>query len=171
VVAVIPQNITKSHLLRALEEMNKQGLQPPLPSIRYFVKYKDELYPLKRVVSLANKYANGTKLPLQNFTTTEAVSFVIKLGFELEVKNMSSKEEPMEGFDENLVVDICKDFLKARGYTIISIATKKQKGPDIEAEKNGVRVIVEAKGYPARIYVKGSKKGIKKASPRLQARL
>jgi Holliday junction resolvase len=47
---------------------------------------------------------------------------------------------------------------------------KRQKGPDIIAEKNQEQLVIEVKGYPSKYYVRGKKKGkLKPTPPELQA--
>ena len=42
---------------------------------------------------------------------------------------------------------------------------KTKKGHDIEAEKDGIMLVVEVKGYPSDKYVSGDRKGRKKPTP------
>lgn len=47
---------------------------------------------------------------------------------------------------ENDVVEAVRGTLEAEGWQIIRLATTRQHGPDIEALRNGSRLVVEAKG-------------------------
>lgn len=77
-----------------------------------------------------------------------------------------------EWFEETNVARKIRGYLQETGYRIIKFnEDKRQKGPDIVAEKDGVKVIVEVKGYPSDKYVRGEKKGQKKpTNPNLQAK-
>jgi len=76
-------------------------------------------------------------------------------------------------YDEKEIVEVVKDHLMKKGFTIRSEWVKT--GPDIEAEivEGGKRraLIVEAKGYPTEYYAHGKKAGQPKPTkPNIQAR-
>lgn len=64
---MIPSNITKEHLVKAIQEIDKNGVELGAHSSTYDVVYNNKRYPPKLVVSLANKYANGQILPRDSF--------------------------------------------------------------------------------------------------------
>ena len=63
----IPQNITKEHIIKAIEEIDSNGIQKGEHSTTYDVIYNGKKYPPKLVVSIANKYVNGIRLPRNEF--------------------------------------------------------------------------------------------------------
>ena len=77
-----------------------------------------------------------------------------------------------EWFEEGNVSRKIKEFLEDNGYTILKFnIDKRARGHDIEAIKNGEKLIVEVKGFPSDRYVKGKKKGQpKRTHPNLQAK-
>lgn len=77
-----------------------------------------------------------------------------------------------ELFEETNVARKIRDFLVQNGYEITKFCEdKREKGHDIEAEKDGLKVIMEVKGYPSDKYVRGPEKGEKKPTdPKLKAR-
>ena len=77
-----------------------------------------------------------------------------------------------EWFEETNVSRKIRDFLMEKGYEISKFSEdKREKGHDIEAEKDGLKVIIEVKGYPSDKYVRGLDKGNKKRTdPKLQAK-
>lgn len=77
-----------------------------------------------------------------------------------------------EWFEETNVSRKIRDFLVQHGYEITKFCEdKREKGHDIEAEKDGLKVIMEVKGYPSDKYVIGPYKGEKKpTNPKLQAK-
>jgi Holliday junction resolvase-like predicted endonuclease len=76
-----------------------------------------------------------------------------------------------EWFEETNVAKKIKKFLEKNDWKIIEFnENKRQKGPDIIAEKNQEQLVIEVKGYPSRYYVRGKKKGkLKPTPPELQA--
>ena len=77
-----------------------------------------------------------------------------------------------EWFEETNVARKIRDYLVSSGWRILKFnEDKRQRGPDIIAEKEEKKIIIEVKGYPSDKYVKGVKKGLKKPTPpNLQAR-
>jgi len=64
----IPQNITKEHLLKAIEKIDLEGIPKDGDSQYYDVIYQGKKYPPKLVVSYANIFANGTELDRNTFS-------------------------------------------------------------------------------------------------------
>lgn len=77
-----------------------------------------------------------------------------------------------EWFEETNIARKIRDFLMENGYEITKFCEdKREKGHDIEAEKEGQKIIMEVKGYPSDKYVRGPDKGDKKRTdPKLQAK-
>ena len=65
------QNITKEHIIDAIQEIDINGIEKGAHSSTYDVVYNNKRYPPKLVVSLANKYANGEILPRDTFSGGE----------------------------------------------------------------------------------------------------
>ncbi|MBI9034965.1 MAG: DUF3578 domain-containing protein [Bacteroidales bacterium] len=63
----IPSNITKEHIIKALNEMISEGVPKNGNSSTYDVLYNNHLLPPKVIVSIANKYANGVELDRNSF--------------------------------------------------------------------------------------------------------
>jgi hypothetical protein len=81
-------------------------------------------------------------------------------------------EYEKEKFEEGNVSRRIKKFLENEGYQIARFNDdKRAHGHDIEAIKNGEKLIVEVKGFPSDKYVSGPKKGKRKPTPpNLQAK-
>jgi len=77
-----------------------------------------------------------------------------------------------EWFEETNVSINIRDYLSEKGHKIIKFnIDKRQKGHDIITIKEGVKTIIEVKGYPSDKYVRGKNKGEKKPTPsNLQAK-
>ena len=83
------QNITKEHIKDAIQEIDENGIEKGAHSSTYDVVYNNKRYPPKLVVSLANKYANGTILLRDTFSGgegTSAFQLLERLGFEIDKK-------------------------------------------------------------------------------------
>ena len=64
----IPKNITKEHLIKAIQKIDNEGIPKEGDSQYYDVIYKDKKYPPKVIVSYANIYANGKELDRASFS-------------------------------------------------------------------------------------------------------
>jgi len=64
----IPDNITKSHLLQAIEKIDKEGIPNDGDSQYYNVLYDGKNYPPKLIVAYANLFANGEILNRASFS-------------------------------------------------------------------------------------------------------
>lgn len=85
---LIPSNIEHSHILQALEEIDRNDYPENRESTGYYLHYKGKNYPPKLVISLANKYANKKDLPSEEFSGgDEANSFLKSRMFEIITKD------------------------------------------------------------------------------------
>lgn len=82
---MIPPNITKEHIIRAIQEIEKEGYPEKHESKKYDVVYEGKRYPPKVVISFANKHANGESLDFSEFSGEEqfANRFLQEKGFEI----------------------------------------------------------------------------------------
>jgi hypothetical protein len=71
----IPDNIQREHVLRAMEQIDREGFVGK-DSRKYDLIYEGEIYPPKLVLSIANKFANDKELELKNFRPNQAISFL-----------------------------------------------------------------------------------------------
>lgn len=58
----IPKNLTKEHLLQAIQKIDEDGIPTDAQSKYYDVVYRQKKYPPKLIVSYANFFANGSIL-------------------------------------------------------------------------------------------------------------
>lgn len=80
----IPEKITREHILSAINEIrNMKEIPKSRKSKKYFLKYNNDLYPPKYVISIANRYALGYELDPNPkvFTTYMAQDYLISKGF------------------------------------------------------------------------------------------
>lgn len=86
---------------------------------------------------------------------------------------MSNYDHRIDWYYEGNVSRAIVDFLKRQDYKIIKDNSEKisKRGEDIIASKDGVKLIVEVKGYPAEFLTNGKNKGQKKSTnPKQQAK-
>jgi len=82
---MIPDNITKKHVLKAIAEVDRDGVPPGRGSTKYNLKHGARLYPPKYLISVANRFANGSELPPSDFSGGKAVNeFLARLGFSIQ---------------------------------------------------------------------------------------
>jgi len=89
----LPKNITKPHLIKAIEKIDKEGIPNDADSQYYDVLYNGKKYPPKVIVSFANIFANGTEINRNSFAggiETECFKLLQKNGFEIIKKNQMS---------------------------------------------------------------------------------
>jgi len=81
---MIPPNITRQHIIQAIEEIKRDGVPGRRMSRKFLLEFRGQYYPPKYVISLANKYANRRLLPPHVFYGGgEANAFLQALGFKI----------------------------------------------------------------------------------------
>ena len=65
---MIPENITRDHLLKAIAKIDSEGIPTGGESRYYDVVFNNRNYPPKLIVSLANIFANGLELDRKTFS-------------------------------------------------------------------------------------------------------
>lgn len=126
---MIPKNITKNDVLKALENINKFGVAKRRESTIYSLKYKGKSYPPKYVISIANKFANGYELEPSEFGGgDETNGYLIKLGFNIydeyqsEIK-ISETKDKKKTINEKLTEEKLKDYIIDKHTDRIRVAT------------------------------------------------
>ena len=80
----IPSNITSEDVVKAVREIESKGNIPPSrDAIWYYIEYDGKIYPMKYVVSIANKFKNGKPLKPRDFDARQAYSLLKKLEFKI----------------------------------------------------------------------------------------
>lgn len=105
------KQITKDHILKAIQEIENEGIRPGRNSSTYDLMYNDKPYPPKLVISIANKYATGEELDHNNFAGgqgTPAFNLLRNEGFV--IKNKTDNNSNVTKFSE--AVDALIDYLK-----------------------------------------------------------
>jgi len=65
---MIPRNIKREHILRALEYIKNHGFPKGRKSKKFLLELEGQHYPPKYAISLANKYVNGKELESEYFS-------------------------------------------------------------------------------------------------------
>ncbi|MBS1447257.1 MAG: DUF3578 domain-containing protein [Odoribacter sp.] len=88
----IPDNITREHILKAIQQINERGIPNHYQSSTYDLICDGLRYPPKLVFSYANYFANGVKLSHKEFhggADTECFTILKSNGFEIVSKEMN----------------------------------------------------------------------------------
>lgn len=92
---MIPPNIEASHILQAIERVNKEGYNQRREAADYDLYFKGNRYPPKVIISYANIFANGTELPSTSFGGgPETNKFLIERGYPI----LQNERKNPEGF-------------------------------------------------------------------------
>jgi hypothetical protein len=90
---MIPNNIARNHILKAIQEIDRGGIPKGRNSKKFKLVFDEKAYPPKYVISLANKYVNGEELePLDFGGGRETNDYLRRLGFEI-VENFPSAKQ------------------------------------------------------------------------------
>ena len=140
----IPSNISREHLLKAINKIEKEGIVKDADSQYYDLVYEGKRYPPKLVVSYANLFANGEELNRATFgggIGQPSFKLLESHGFRIE------KKENVEGTDENegAFYQVLVDFINQAKEGILGTR-------DYIKEYQGLKVKVSfGQGNPARI--------------------
>jgi len=81
---MIPKNIRREHVVEAIREIERIGIRKGRISKKFLLEHDGKHYPLKYIISLANKYANGKELDPSEFSGgDETNNFLWALGFNI----------------------------------------------------------------------------------------
>ena len=81
---MIPQEIQRDHIIKALEEIDNEGFPSNHDSTKWDLVYEGKLYPPKWVVRIASKHALGEEHSDQLFSGgPETNGFLEKRGFQV----------------------------------------------------------------------------------------
>ncbi len=84
---MIPENISKEHVLQAIQDIDLNGVKDPLAKSRkYDLVFNNKSYPPKYTIALANQFANGEYLNHDGFNTYQAQDYLKNLGPEFVIK-------------------------------------------------------------------------------------
>jgi hypothetical protein len=115
---MIPTNIRKKHIIKAIKEIDNSGIPKSRHSKDYRLVYNGKFYPPKYVLSIANKHATGKELDPSSFGGgKETNNFLRKLGFRVE-------EGPSQISPEKRLADTVKRFLERKNIVCVELSIK-----------------------------------------------
>ncbi|KVV16045.1 hypothetical protein [Flavobacterium sp. TAB 87] len=81
----IPKNIEREHIFQAIIRIKREGIPALREAKEWAMKYENETYPCKLLISWGNFYANEEELNPnpRNFQTYMAQEYLRNLGFEI----------------------------------------------------------------------------------------
>lgn len=100
----IPANITKDHLLQAINKIDQEGIPPNGNSSTYDVEFNGNYYPPKLIVSYANLFANDEILDRSGFkggTDTNAFKLLKSNGFKITEKKEDFASELLRFIEQS----------------------------------------------------------------------
>lgn len=103
----IPKNITKEHLIKAIEKIDSEGIPSNVESRYYDVIYNTNKYPPKLVISYANLFANGEALDRKTFSgglNTQCFKILTENGFVIEKKVDNINDKPSFWIEKSIVI-------------------------------------------------------------------
>jgi predicted HNH restriction endonuclease len=80
---MIPKGFQRQHFLKAIAEIDRDGVPKSRESHRYDLLLNGKKYPPKYVISIANKYLAGTKWSSYEFNAVEAKDYFIRNGYKI----------------------------------------------------------------------------------------
>lgn len=104
----LPTNITKEHLLKAIEKIDKEGIPIDAHSHYYDVIFNEKQYPPKLIVSYANLYANGQILDRDKFEGglgTQCFKLLEEKGFKI-IKKLSNITQKIKQFSNSFKKEV-----------------------------------------------------------------
>ncbi|MEA1905882.1 MAG: hypothetical protein U9N12_02845 [Euryarchaeota archaeon] len=103
---MIPSNIDHEHVIKAIREIDSNGIPSGRGSIKFLIEFEGKQYPPKYAISLANKFANGEELDSSKFNGgQETNNFLKGLGFDI-VEAPPSRDpivSPPNGYSDGVV--------------------------------------------------------------------
>lgn len=103
----IPPNITREYIIQAIKEIETKGYPEKNESRKYDLLFNGKSYPLKIILSYANKYANGTLLDVSKFSGGEqyANKFLKERGFNIVLKDNPDIDFEYESYSWTKISD------------------------------------------------------------------
>jgi 5-methylcytosine-specific restriction protein A len=104
---LIPRNITHDHIIKALKQIDEEGIPNHRQSTKHNLLYQDKLFPPKLVLSKANIYANGKELDPSVFSGgDETNTYLSALGWEIVTEQSLKRNPPWQRDELILALDL-----------------------------------------------------------------
>ena len=89
---MIPDNIEVEHVLKAIDQIDREEVPPSRRSVHYDLIKDGKPYPPKYIISIANKYANGSHHPSGRFNAVEAKNYLAREKYRQEFQVIDRRE-------------------------------------------------------------------------------
>lgn len=147
----IPHQIHKEHIKIAIDEIDQKGIPRNRSYDRYFISQNKKKYPVKYVISLANKYIDDKQTPLAPnvFNTYQAQQHLKKMGYKV-IDQFEAREFQNEGFKLLNLNLVRNRLLGTINYAFVDSEDKQDKlyftviiGPNGTGKSNLFRIVIE----------------------------
>ena len=103
---MIPDNITREHILEAIDAIDKAGVPKSREATKYGLKHNYKLYPPKYVISIANRFTNGIELDPELFSGgDETNSYLELLGFQIILLDEQNSRFPITSYSWTILAN------------------------------------------------------------------
>jgi len=103
---MIPKNISRDDILKAIVEIDENGIPSNRHSVKWSVNHLGSLYPPKYLISVANRKINGENWDPSKFSGGEETNDYLKsLGFEIVSSGSKFQELPIKSHSWSLLSD------------------------------------------------------------------
>lgn len=80
----IPNSIRHNHVMQVINQIDNRRQIPPIRLARKVaLRFNENNYPVKILISWAHEIASGQELPYSSFITQNAARYLTDLGFEI----------------------------------------------------------------------------------------
>lgn len=129
---MIPKGLTKAHFLQAAASIDSSEVPRQRRFRRYALVLNGERYPLKYIISLANRYSGGGEHPYGRFNAVEAKNYFLARGYEIWDRQAGSKVLIAAEDDESKYPEGRKRYKLHRQLERDSSITRKAKAKRLE---------------------------------------
>lgn len=122
----IPKEITREHIIQAIEEIKKVRWPPRNNSTTYDLCFEGERYPPKIVVMYANKYANGELFDVSKFSGGEETTnrFFRARGFKIVDKESANTAIENPHFRDDLSLEKYQEYTRKDVHDIFAPSSR-----------------------------------------------
>jgi hypothetical protein len=147
----IPDYIRSEHVKMAAADVLRNPIPRNRSYDRYYLDYEGKKYPVKYIVSLANVFANESRVMLDpgKFNTYDAQEHLEKLGFDI-VDTLAHQEYRHKGFKLLSLALFNNSLLGSIRYSFVEDEDKQDQiystvliGPNGTGKSNLFRIVIE----------------------------
>jgi len=132
---MIPLNIEKEHIIKAIGEIDSNGVPSGRQSIKFCIRFEEKQYSPKYVLSLANKFANGEELDPSSFNGGQETNNFLKR-LEFDIVEISSSRATSESISPHKDTTVLKPTDQEHTEHEPDMATKKENRSSGKTQKD-----------------------------------